>query len=85
MMLMKKDNILLFMKFFSALFLIFMFSKSVQIVYNMQFENINDETNQEIKEQYDKEFCNKYWLFHVFAFVLGAFWNVKKLIKVGTV
>ena len=51
----------------------------------MQYENVSDEMNKEIKIKYDGDFCNKYWLFHVFAFVLGAFWNVKKLIKVGII
>jgi hypothetical protein len=37
------------------------------------------ETNEE------KDLCNTYWLFLVYAFVLGAFWNVKKIRKVGIV
>lgn len=85
MMFMKKDKVLLFMKFFAALFLIFMLSKSVQFVINMTYENIDESGNEQIKILYDEEFCNKYWMFHVFAFVLGAFWNVKKLVKVGIV
>lgn len=85
MMFLKRDKALLYMKCFSALFLIFMLTKSIQIVINMTKENVSIEQNEELKERYDDDFCNKYWLFHIFAFVLGAFWNVKKLIKVGTV
>jgi hypothetical protein len=85
MMFLKKDKILLYMKFFAALFLIFMMTKSVQFLINMNFENLDESTNNELKQLYDTEFCNKYWLFHIFAFVLGAFWNVKKLLKVGIV
>ena len=33
----------------------------------------------------EKDLCNTYWLFLVYAFVLGAFWNVKKIRKVGIV
>lgn len=85
MMFLKRDKVLLYMKFFSALFLIFMLTKSIQIVVNMNKENVSIEQNEELKGQYSEDFCNKYWLFHIFAFVLGAFWNLKKLIKVGIV
>ena len=73
------------MNFFAALFLIFMITKGAQFMINMNYENVTESSNHEIKQIYDDEFCNKYWLFHIFAFVLGAFWNVKKLVKVGIV
>jgi hypothetical protein len=73
------------MKFLSALFLIFMCMKSMQIIYNMQYETGSESAFEEIKITYDSDVCNKYSLFYVFALFLGAFWNVKKLIKVGTV
>ncbi len=85
MMFMKKDKVILYMKFFSALFLIFMMTKSAQFMINMSYENTSEIVNKQIRETYDDEFCNKYWLFHIFAFVLGAFWNVKKLVKAGIV
>jgi hypothetical protein len=85
MMFLKKDKILLYMKFLAALFLIFMMTKSVQFMINMNYENMNESSNILLKEKYDDEFCNKYWLFHIFAFVLGAFWNVKKILRVGIV
>lgn len=85
MMFLKKDKVLLYMKFFAALFLFFMLTKSVQFMVYMNYENADENSNEEIKQVYEEEFCNKYWLFHIFAFVLGAFWNVKKLIKVGIV
>jgi hypothetical protein len=40
----------------------------------------------EFKEKHEeKDICNTYWLFLIYAFVLGAFWNVKKIRKVGIV
>jgi hypothetical protein len=73
------------MKFLAALFLTFMLTKSIQIVNDMKCENISEKGNEEMEVKYNNDFCNKFWLFHIFAFVLGAFWNVKKLLKVGIV
>ena len=81
----KKDRVLLMMKFFAVLFLTFMLSKSVQIVSNLQGEISGEKDSVYIKSLYENDICNRFCLFHVFAFVLGAFWNVKKLLKVGAV
>ncbi len=82
-MFMKKDKVLLSMKFLAALFLTFMLTKSVKFMIDMPYENLNP--IEEIKEKNDEELCNTYWLFLIYAFVLGAFWNVKKLRKIGIV
>ena len=80
-----KTYVLLIIKFFVVLFLIFMLSKGIQIVSNIEGE-ISGETNfDEIKSIYENDICNRFCLFHVYAFVLGAFWNVKKLLKIGIV
>lgn len=83
-MLFEKGKALLVMKFCSALFLIFMLYRGIHIVRNIstEFEEI-----EKVKEnEYDSlNICSNYYIFHIFAFVLGAFWNVKKLIKVGIV
>ncbi len=81
----KKDRVLLMMKFFAVLFLSFMLSKSVQIISNLQGEISGEKDTIYIRSMYDDDICNKYCLFHIFAFVLGAFWNVKKLRKMGAV
>jgi hypothetical protein len=73
------------MKFFAVLFLSFMLSKSVQIISNLQGEISGEKDTIYIRSMYDDDICNKYCLFHIFAFVLGAFWNVKKLRKMGAV
>ena len=80
-----KVRVLLTIKFFVVLFLAFMLSKGIQIVSNIEGE-ISGETNfDEIKSIYENDICNRFCLFHVYAFVLGAFWNVKKLLKIGIV
>ena len=84
-MCLKKVRVLLFMKFFAALFLIFMLTKSLQIVQNLQGEISGETNNEAIKLLYENDLCNRFNLFHIFAFVLGAFWNVKRLLKVGIV
>lgn len=81
----KKVRVLLMMKFFAVLFLSFMLSKSVQIISNLEGEISGEKDSIYIKSMYDDDICNRYCLFHIFAFVLGAFWNVKKLRKIGCV
>ncbi len=83
-MFMKKDKVLLTMKCLAALFLAFMLTKSITFMADMPYENV-EQTMEEIKGKYDGEICNTTWLFLVYAFVLGAFWNVQKLRKVGVV
>ena len=79
----KKVRVLLMMRCFAVLFLAFMLSKSVQIVSNLQGEISGEKDSLYIKSVYENDICNRFNLFHVFAFVLGAFWNVKKLLKIG--
>ena len=81
----EKCNILFLMKFTSVLFLIYMLSKASRVFYCLSKETLSEESNNLIKEIYDEDVCNKYWLFHMMAFVLGAFWNVKKIIKAGVI
>ena len=83
-MFMKKDRVLLTMKCFAALFLAFMLTKSLTFIADMPYEDM-EQTMEEIKGKYEGEICNTNWLFLVYAFVLGAFWNVQKLRKVGVV
>jgi flagellar biogenesis protein FliO len=73
------------MKFFAVLFLSFMLSKSYQIISNLGGEISGEKDSIYIKSIYEDDICNKYCLFYIFAFVLGAFWNVKKLRKMGAV
>jgi hypothetical protein len=78
MMIFEKTKALLTMKCMSALFLIFMLYQGIHIIQKIDSEF-------EFEEQTQIDICSNYYLFHVFAFVLGAFWNVKKLLKVGIV
>ncbi len=79
MMIFEKTKVLLTMKCCSALFLIFMLYQSIYVIQKMNTE-LDPEENFQIND-----ICSNYYLFHVFAFVLGAFWNFKKLLKVGIV
>ncbi len=81
MMIIDKTKALLTMKIITALFLSFMFFKGVNVLCNMNTEEINEINN----IQTDLDLCSNYYMFHIFAFVLGAFWNVKKIIKIGIV
>ena len=85
MMLLKREKVLLAMKFFSALFLLYILSTAIRVLYFLIDENKSETINNEIISTYKQDFCNKYWLFHIFAFALGAFWNVRKLQKVGII
>jgi hypothetical protein len=74
MKLVKKEMILLGMKFISALFLCAMLFKGISLVTK------NDEL-----EEIESEECSRYVVFHICAFTLGAFWNVKRMLKIGIV
>lgn len=80
-MLLRKDTVLLIMKFVTVLFLIFMFTKVVKLF------TLPDELNEEekifSKIAFDDDIINKPYFFHIFAFVLGAFWNIKRIVKIG--
>jgi len=62
-----------------------MLSKSVQIISNLQGEISGEKDSLYIKSIYENDVCNRFCLFHIFAFVLGAYWNVKKIRKMGAV
>jgi hypothetical protein len=72
MKLIKKELALLLMKFVSILFLCTMFFKG--------FSLILADDSVVVENSYD---CSKYLVFHICAFTLGAFWNVKRLLKLG--
>ena len=78
-----KEKVILSMKFFAALFLLFMLGKSVKFMVEMAYEE--SDYSEKTIQIYEEESCNNYYFFLVYAFVLGAFWNVKKLRKVGIV
>jgi hypothetical protein len=75
MLLLNKDFALCVMKFISALFLCGMLFKGISIVAS----------DDDIEEFESGEDCSKYVIFHICAFTLGAFWNVKRLLKIGIV
>ena len=62
------------------------------IIKNDAFEKGYRFICNEIKEEKEKnsykiafedDIINKPYFFHVFAFVLGAFWNIKRIVKIG--
>ena len=81
MMLLRKDVVLLIMKLVTVLFLIFMITKVAKLFV------ISDEFNEEEKLSnnsiFEDDIINKPYFFHIFAFVLGAFWNIKRIVKIG--
>ena len=73
MKLIRKELALLLMKFISVLFLCMMLFKGFSIIFAEDSVGGGD-------INYD---CSKYLIFHICAFTLGAFWNVKRLLKLG--
>lgn len=80
-----KDTVICLMKCIVFFFLVFMSCKSLRVLSLLLAEDQTEVSTKYISSVYDEDFCNRYWMFHIFAFVLGAFWNVKKMIKVGII
>lgn len=78
-----RDTVICLMKCIVLFFLVFMSCKSLRVLSLLVSEDLSEYSTKHISSVYDEDFCNRYWMFHIFAFVLGAFWNVKKMIKVG--
>jgi hypothetical protein len=78
MKILQKECALLIMKLISVLFLSFMLFKGISLIAT------EEEYIEEIEILEDNS-CTKYIVFHFCAFTLGAFWNVKRLLKVGIV
>ena len=80
-MLLKKDTVLLLMKLVTVLFLIFMITRIAKLF------SLPDQPNEEEKNSnklaFEDDIINKPYFFHIFAFVLGAFWNIKRIVKIG--
>ena len=81
MMLLRKDTVLLIMKFVTVLFLFFMITKVAKL-FTLPDE-FNEEDKNSNKMAFEDDIINKPYFFHIFAFVLGAFWNIKRIVKIG--
>lgn len=88
-----KKFIILSTRVFSFILLVFILTKFIIIVNDpvlTQLEScIDDKERNEMKElidiEFQKESCNSYFLYHILAFTLGAFVNIKRLLKLGII
>ena len=83
MMLLRKDVVLLIMKLVTVLFLIFMITKVAKLFVIPDELELNEEEKLSNKSIFEDDIINKPYFFHIFAFVLGAFWNIKRIVKIG--
>ena len=81
MMLLRKDTVLLIMKFVTVLFLMFMVTKVAKLLTLP--DELNEDDKITSKLAFEDDIINKPYFFHIFAFVLGAFWNIKRIVKIG--
>jgi len=70
----------------SVLLVIFLCFKLTNLLTDCRFSGDSLEIDlKAVKLASDNELCNNYIVFHIFAFILGAFVNIKRLLKVGVV
>lgn len=81
----RKERPILFTKSIATFFVVFMMCVGVNIVRDIMLANENEEIEKQIETKYKEDLCKTYWMFHIFAFGLGAIWNMKKLLKLGIV
>ena len=84
MMLLKKDTVLFVMKLVTVLFLILMITKVAKL-FSLPDEFKEEKEKNSYKIAFEDDIINKPYFFHVFAFVLGAFWNIKRIVKIGII
>jgi hypothetical protein len=46
-------------------------------------DELTEEQKISNKNAFEDDIINKPYFFHIFAFVLGAFWNIKRIVKIG--
>ena len=80
-MLLRKDTVLLVMKLVTVLFLFFMMTKIAKMFTTP--DELTEEERSTNKYPFEDDIINKPYFFHIFAFVLGAFWNIKRIVKIG--
>ena len=84
MMLLPKEKVLLLVKLFGFIFLSFMFITSLIQMNIMTKENeLKAKNTWYNNSNYSKQCGSSPFSFFVYAFILGAFWNVKKIQKLG--
>jgi len=77
------------MKFIYILFVVFMITRFINVM-DMEKQNENNEnTLNDVQKSVTDEFVENFrdfpYSFHIFAFVMGAVWNAKKLLKIGLI
>lgn len=81
MMLLRKDTVLFLMKLITVLFLFFMITRIAKMYTTP--DELTEEMKISNKNAFEDDIINKPYFFHIFAFVLGAFWNIKRIVKIG--
>jgi hypothetical protein len=46
-------------------------------------DELTEDDKNSNKIAFEDDIINKPYFFHIFAFVLGAFWNIKRIVKIG--
>ena len=81
MMLLRKDVILLTMKLVTGLFLLFMLTRVVKLFVIP--DDLTDEEQKTTKTLIDNDIITFPIPLHIFAFLLGAVWNARKIVNIG--
>ena len=85
---MSKSKAMLSMKFLTLIFISYMTIYSFTFVFKIQQgdiipNNLNQRGTFPNEVNQKDEVCEQNWFYYIFAFTIGAIWNVKKLLKVG--
>lgn len=92
MMFLKKEKVIGFVKLFGFLFLSFMLITALiqinQMTYEKEVQHIQPFPLSKVEivpsDTKNNNCSNKPYSFFIYAFILGAFWNVKKIQKLGS-
>ena len=82
-----KCSMINLMKFIYLLFVVFMISRFFNVM-DMEKQNFPNDTFSNITtKSFSDELLEQIrdfpYTFHIFTFVIGAFWNAKKILKIG--
>ncbi len=88
----KKHVLITLMKCLSICFVLFMSFGFLSLIETKEIEPGEVLTDEELELQYKSSFTDFFnniyqrsFTFHFFVFVLGAFWNVKKILRIGII
>ena len=92
MMFLKREQVIGFVKLFGFLFLSFMFITALvqmnQMTYEKEVKHFQSFPLSKVEiapsDSKNNNCSKKPYSFFIYAFILGAFWNVKKIQKLGS-